>query len=174
MAISLTVLSTSSESTWLQAHLSASRKEKCYRISSLLVMSLGQCLYSWVIWLHESWADGGKSLSYILNPHGSGCGESIVFFGECQQCFLSCSHWRSVIVLSSGSKECHQKTSQSDHMTTDSSNSMKLGHAMRGHPRRTGHGGEVWQNVVHWRREWQSTSVFLPWEPHEQYEKAKR
>ena len=32
----------------------------------------------------------------------------------------------------------------------------------------------VWQNVVHWRREWQTTSVFLPWEPHEQYEKAKR
>ena len=31
----------------------------------------------------------------------------------------------------------------------------------------------VWQNIVHWRREWQSTSVFLPWEPHEQYEKEK-
>ena len=30
------------------------------------------------------------------------------------------------------------------------------------------------QNMVHWRREWQTTSVFLPWEPHEQYEKAKR
>ena len=25
----------------------------------------------------------------------------------------------------------------------------------------------VWQNVVHWRREWQTTSVFLPWEPHD-------
>ena len=36
-----------------------------------------------------------------------------------------------------------------------------------------GHGGEVWQNVVHWRREWQTTSVFLTWEPHEEYEKAK-
>ena len=34
-------------------------------------------------------------------------------------------------------------------------------------------GGEAWQNVVHWRREWQATKVFLPWEPHEQYEKAK-
>ena len=31
-----------------------------------------------------------------------------------------------------------------------------------------GHGGVFWQNVVHWRREWQITSVFLPWEPHEQ------
>ena len=28
-----------------------------------------------------------------------------------------------------------------------------------------GHGGEFWQNVVHWRREWQTTSVFLPWTP---------
>ena len=36
------------------------------------------------------------------------------------------------------------------------------------------HGGEFWQNVVHWKREWQTTSVFLPWEPHEQYEKAKK
>ena len=36
-----------------------------------------------------------------------------------------------------------------------------------------GHGGEFWQNVVHWRGEWKTTSVFLPWEPHEQYEKAK-
>ena len=26
--------------------------------------------------------------------------------------------------------------------------------------------------MVHWRREWQTTSVFLPREPHEQYEKA--
>ena len=32
----------------------------------------------------------------------------------------------------------------------------------------------AWQNVVHWRREWQTTSVFLPWEPHEKYEKTKR
>ena len=24
-----------------------------------------------------------------------------------------------------------------------------------------GHGGEFWQNVLHWRREWQTTSVFL-------------
>ena len=32
-----------------------------------------------------------------------------------------------------------------------------------------GHGGQL----VHWKREWQTTSVFLPWEPHEQYEKTK-
>ena len=66
-----------------------------------------------------------------------------------------------------------QKTSQSDYTTAALSNSVKLSHAMWGHPRWTGHGGEIWQNVVHWRREWKTTSVFLPWERHEQYEKAK-
>ena len=35
-------------------------------------------------------------------------------------------------------------------------------------------GGEFWQNVVHWRREWQITSAFLSWGPHGQYEKIKR
>ena len=55
--------------------------------------------------------------------------------------------------------------------TTALSNSVKLSHAVWGHPRWMGHGGEVWQNVVYWRREWQTTSVFLPWEPHEQYER---
>ena len=71
-------------------------------------------------------------------------------------------------------KPYSQKTSQSNHTrTTALSNSMKLSHALWGHPRRVGHGGDIWQNVVHWRREWLTTSVFLPWEPHEQYEKAK-
>ena len=37
----------------------------------------------------------------------------------------------------------------------------------------TGHGKEFWQKVVRWRKEWQTTSIFLPWEPHEQYAKAK-
>ena len=27
------------------------------------------------------------------------------------------------------------------------------------------HSGEFWQNVVHWRREWQNTPVFLLWDP---------
>ena len=48
-----------------------------------------------------------------------------------------------------------------------------MSHAMQGHPRRTRHTEGFWQNTVHWRREWQTISVFLPWEPHEQYEKAK-
>ena len=47
------------------------------------------------------------------------------------------------------------------------SNSIKLSHAVWGHPRWTGHGGEVWQNVVHCRRKWQTASAFLPWEPHD-------
>ena len=45
---------------------------------------------------------------------------------------------------------------------------------MQGHSRQTGHSEEFWQYMFHWRREWQSTPVFLPQEPHEQYEKAKR
>ena len=49
-----------------------------------------------------------------------------------------------------------------------------VSHAKWGHPRRMEHGGEVWPNVVHWRREWETTPVVLPWEPHEQYEKAER
>ena len=66
-------------------------------------------------------------------------------------------------------KTYSQKTSQSNHTrTTALSNSMKLSHADW-----ATQGGWVMversdQNVVHWRREWQTTSVFLPWEPHEQ------
>ena len=32
---------------------------------------------------------------------------------------------------------------------------------------------EFWQNLANWRREWQTIPVFLPQEPHEQYEKTK-
>ena len=38
-------------------------------------------------------------------------------------------------------------------------------------------GGSWWSSLTEcgpWGREWQTISVFLPWEPHEQYEKAKR
>ena len=45
-------------------------------------------------------------------------------------------------------------------------NSVKLW-AMQGHRRWTDHSGEFWQHVVHWRREWQTTLVFLAQEPHE-------
>ena len=47
-------------------------------------------------------------------------------------------------------------------------------HAVQGHPRQMGHNGEFGQNVVHWRRKWQTTPVFQPLESHEHYEKAKR
>ena len=49
-----------------------------------------------------------------------------------------------------------------------------MSHAMQGHARRMGHGGELWQNMVHWRRKWQTAPVFLSWEPHIEYEMAKR
>ena len=32
-----------------------------------------------------------------------------------------------------------------------------------------GHGGEFCQNMVHWSREGQTSSAFLPWERHEEY-----
>ena len=42
-----------------------------------------------------------------------------------------------------------------------------VSHAVWGHPRWAGHGGQFWQNVVHWRREWQTTSSIpalrTPW-----------
>ena len=47
-----------------------------------------------------------------------------------------------------------------------------MSNTVKDHPSWMGHDGEFWQNVVHWRREWQTTSVFLLWE-HEQYEKKK-
>ena len=48
-----------------------------------------------------------------------------------------------------------------------------MSHAMQGHPRQAGRSEEFWQNMVHWRRKWQPTPVFLPGEPHDQYEKKK-
>ena len=66
----------------------------------------------------------------------------------------------------------HRKLANLITQTTALSNSMKLSHAVWDHPRWMGHGGEVWHNVVHWRRGWHTTSVVLPWEPHEKYEKA--
>ena len=37
---------------------------------------------------------------------------------------------------------------------------------MQSHPRWTGHSGEFWPDMIHWRSEWQTTPVYLPWEPH--------
>ena len=56
----------------------------------------------------------------------------------------------------------HRQLANLIRWTTALSNSMKLSHSVWGHLRRMSHGGEVGQNVVHWRRQWQTTSVFLP------------
>ena len=74
-----------------------------------------------------------------------------------------------------GENNNHRKLIKLITWTTVLSNSMKLW-AM---PCRATQDGRVMvekseQNVVHWRRQWQTTSVFLPWEPHAQYEKVKR
>ena len=45
--------------------------------------------------------------------------------------------------------------------------------AMQDHLRWTSHSEEFWQTVIRWRRTWWPTPVFLPWEPHDQYEKTK-
>ena len=45
-------------------------------------------------------------------------------------------------------------------------------HALQGHPRQMGYSGEFWQNMVHWKREWQTILVVLPWEPHEHKQDA--
>ena len=49
-----------------------------------------------------------------------------------------------------------------------------MNHAVKGHPGWTGHSGDFWQNRIHWRREWQTTSISLLQEPRKQYENAKR
>ena len=45
-----------------------------------------------------------------------------------------------------------------------------MGRAEQGHPRRTGPNEEFRQNVIHWRREWQTT----PLEPHELCKRTER
>ena len=41
-------------------------------------------------------------------------------------------------------------------------------------PPKTGHSREFWENMIHWRREWQITPVHLPWESHKLYKRPKR
>ena len=43
-----------------------------------------------------------------------------------------------------------------------------------GLPKTMGHNREFWQNVIHWRREWQTTPVYLLWELHKLYKRTKR
>ena len=79
-------------------------------------------------------------------------------FGAQKNKVWHCFHCLPIYFPWGDGTRCH------DLRTTVVSNSVKLSHAVWGHPRWSGHGGEVWQNVIHWRREWQTTSVFLPWE----------
>ena len=68
-----------------------------------------------------------------------------------------------------------QKTNQTDNLDHSLVELNKLSAIpCRATQDRWNHGGESWQNMVHWRRECQTTSAFLPWEPHEQSEKVKR
>ena len=46
--------------------------------------------------------------------------------------------------------------------------------AMQGHSRQMGHSEEFWQNMVQWRREWNTTPVFLPWEPLNSMKRQKK
>ena len=48
-----------------------------------------------------------------------------------------------------------------------------MSHALQGYPGWMDYSREFSQNIVHWRRDWQTTPDFLLQEPHEQYEKEK-
>ena len=87
-----------------------------------------------------------------------------------KQSSLSLSHWNMERKLQSLAENTVSFTFYSYHThLLATCLHKKTSHAVWSHTRWTGHGGEVLQNVVHWRREWQTTSIFLPWEPHEQY-----
>ena len=67
-----------------------------------------------------------------------------------------------------------QKTNQTDHGPQPCITQWNYEPCCVGPPKMDRSWWRFWPNVVHWRREWQATSVFLTWEPHEQYKKAKR
>ena len=45
--------------------------------------------------------------------------------------------------------------------------------AMQGHSKQTGNSEEFWQNLVHWRKKWQPTPVFLFRDPMESMKRQK-
>ena len=114
------------------------------------------------------WKPGGEEL-----PHAWGQGREEVPYIQGER---NPSKTAGVVRGHQGAdrlKPRSQKTSQSDHRTTALSGSVKLSHAVRGHPRRT---GSLWRGLRErgpLEKGMETTSVFLPWEPHEQYEKAK-
>ena len=94
---------------------------------------------------------------------------------------ISCNNWAIREALELSEKPWQQTEWKPQSLikmitwTTVLSKSMKLWAIFcRATPRKTCHCGEFWRNVVHWRRESQINSVFLPWQHHEQDEKAKR
>ena len=128
-------------------------------------------------------ASGSFQMSQFFTSGGQSTGASasasVLSMNECSGLSVPWGSFHNLLSFSIRGqtewKPQSQKTNQSDHI--DHSLvllSETMSHAMWGHPRWTSHGGNFWQNVVHWRREWQTTSVFFPWEPHEQYEKANR
>ena len=87
----------------------------------------------------------------------------VVMYGCESWTLKKAEHWRiDAFELRCWKSHIHRQLANLITWTTALSNWMKLSHAVWGHPRWEGHGGEVWQKVVHWRRKWQNTSVFLP------------
>ena len=86
---------------------------------------------------------------------------------------VSQAFWHDEATNNKGSKD---QTSFMDHSLVVAKglcNNEAMSHAVQSQPRQIGPGKEFWQNMVFWRRKWQNTPVFLPREPHEQYEKTK-
>ena len=82
---------------------------------------------------------------------------------------------------------CSLMPSLSTYVLTAVSLSMDMGYLFTVAPAKCSHCSLLWMWGISswpplltldmgclWKREWQTTSVFLPWEPHEQYEKAKK
>ena len=105
-----------------------------------------------------------QHLTSYLGSSYLGCGVSLHGCSSKAQPLLLTLDVGYLLSAPPASLSCHSCTTQpqpqsqrTSHLitwTTALSNSVKLSHAVQGHRRQTGHGGEVWQNVVHWRREW--------------------
>ena len=82
------------------------------------------------------------------------------------------AHW--LLLLRSMLKTIHLSGSEPCHVEGDYVILWSYEPYFSDHPRKTGHSEGFCQKVIHWGREWQTTPVFLLWEPHEHNEKAKR
>ena len=84
--------------------------------------------------------------------------------------------WKKTVVRKRGAVQCLKGGSKDESLSWITTLSQQRGlhnskeamsHSVQGHPKWMGHSGEFSQNMVHCRREWQTTPVFLPWESHE-------